>query len=206
MNLIEATAFFETNRGAVNEDIWLKYGRGTFIPDQLPSEWLTLMEYYADLNAKNIIEIGTHTGGSLWYFIKHAAPGARVISIDIDHDLCQMWSEFTTIRPDVEVIKLTGDSTDPAIIAKARELMPEVDFVFIDGNHFFPYSQLDWDNYGQHAKSCAMHDIGCGEYPQWPQEVRRVWNSIVESKPGKTAELIFKDGTKAAYGIGIIER
>lgn len=179
-------------------------GENFKIPDQIGSEFQAFVEYYASLNAKTVLEIGTYQGGSLWYLVKYAAPNATVITLDLDHSQCNFWDEFSSLRPDVNLIKITGDASDQDTIQKIKQFVDNFDFVFIDGYHYFPNVRDDWENFGKYAKVCAFHDIGNGEFLEKPQDVRVMWNEIVNEYGLKTVSMIHKDYEKSAYGIGIV--
>lgn len=188
------------------QNVCMEFGGENYkVPDQIGSEFQTFIEYYQSLNAKTVLEVGTWQGGSLWYLVKYAAPGATVVTVDLDHSVCQFWSEYTALRPDVNLIKITGPSQDPATVEKVFNITDKYDFVFIDGWHSSPIVDLDWANYGRKASVCAMHDIGWGSNLDEPQDVRKVWNSIVAEYGPSTATLIHQEYTHATYGIGIVK-
>lgn len=178
-------------------------GENYKVPDQIGSEFKSIVEYYQSLQATTVLEIGTYQGGSLWYWVKYAAPNAIVVSIDLDHSQCDFWHEFDKLRPDVNLIKISAASEDPDTIQQVKKIADKFDFVFIDGYHYFPNVRTDWETYGKSAHVCAFHDIGNGEHPLDPQDVRVMWNEIV-SLYANTVSMIQLDFQKAAYGIGVV--
>lgn len=208
MNLNELQARFEQLRGEpINiVDIAMKYGGPNYkVPDQIGSEWGAFLEWYIHLKPKTVLEIGTYQGGSLWYLVKYAAPGATVVSVDVDHSQCTYWGELQELRPDVKLVKISGRSEEASTIEQVFQITDRYDFTFIDGWHLLPIVELDWTNYGKRSRTCAFHDIGWGVDPSTPQDVRLVWNKVVAEYPGSTAQLIHKEGTHATYGIGVVQ-
>src|SRR5712664_2463069 len=52
-------------------------------PQQVPEELTRLFDIVSGLQAKNALEIGTCTGGTLFMTCRVADPGATVISVDL---------------------------------------------------------------------------------------------------------------------------
>ena len=86
----------------------------------------------ADLNPRNIIELGTSLGVTSDY-LQNAAPEAKVFTLEGCPETAKIAAE-TFEKADMKNIKLlTGnfDDTLPGVIGN----LDNVDFVFIDGNH-----------------------------------------------------------------------
>jgi cephalosporin hydroxylase len=183
-----------------------KYGKPDVFVDQLNNELESLLIYYIDRKPLVTLEIGTYQGGTLWYWVKYAPENATVISLDIDHSICRCWDELYSIRPDVNLVKLSGDSKDPKIIEEAFNIASQFDFCFIDGDHSYKSVKNDWEVYGKKSKITAFHDIACGTSLDDPEPVRKLWNEITPLYENKYISLIEgAEPSNLCYGIGVIE-
>jgi predicted O-methyltransferase YrrM len=69
----------------------------------------------------------------------------RVVSIDCDPDNIERFRNFH--QCDSGDIILQGLSTDPTIIASARDVAADASLLFIDAGHLFAEVRADWENY-----------------------------------------------------------
>jgi len=118
------------------DKIWLQK-----TPIQLTEELWDFIQLLDTLNVKNILEIGTGAGGSGMFWKEYG----NVLSVDI-------------LDKDVPFGFLKGDSKDPETIKKVKELMPEIDLLFIDGDHSEKAVYEDIKNYAPLARIVAFHD------------------------------------------------
>ncbi len=142
-------------------------------------EWQQALALYAERKPMRICEVGSYHGGTLYHWLRCAAPGAVVVSIDsyaagVDNRV--HYADWTP--PGVALHVLAGDSRDAAIIKRTRALGP-FDWIFIDAGHLESEVTADWENYGP---LCApggvvlFHDI-CETHVDWIQ-VSRLWRKI----------------------------
>jgi cephalosporin hydroxylase len=180
-------------------------------PVQSPVEYLALLRIYRRLKPKNVVEIGSFKGGTLYYWLKYAQPKARVISIDLgpakwnekdkgfDRNIWNRW-----VPKGVSLFTITGNSKDPVIIAQVKRICPIIDFLFIDGGHKYETVQADFENYGAIVRKggiIALHDIIENEgKPQYG--VHQLYAEI-KADGYKTKDLITKPG-QSGMGIGVI--
>lgn len=215
MNLEQCKKLFETYKEKAGdfyyesdeflEEFYILYGRPMERPDQMFCEFRALLEYYIELKPKTILEIGTFHGGSLWYWVNFAPLNATIISVDTNHDQSKfVFGELESMRPDINLVKVTGDSSLDETMQKVLGIADTFDFVFIDGYHLFPVIRSDWERYGKRSKVCAFHDIGSGHELDNPQDVRVLWNEIT-NEYSSTLSMIRREPADLSYGIGIVE-
>jgi cephalosporin hydroxylase len=175
-------------------------------------ELMRLVSLYFDLQPLRVLEIGTEIGGTLWHWLQNAIPGSVVVSVD---DMASLNGEQREKLPGmwqswcpqgVRFEKITGDSKDPQIIAKVKELLLQVDFLFIDGDHTYEGVRADWMNYGPMVRRgglIAFHDLitpDFGKHVKVPQ----LWKEIQDA--GYITMNLFADPSENWGGIGVVVR
>ena len=165
------------------------------------AEFEQLLDIYKELKPKKILEIGTHEGGTLYYWIKYAAPNSIIGSIDIQRlgpDRYMTWREDES----VSIIHLTQPSQLIESALWAKDNLAPIDWLFIDGGHSYEEVLLDFGMYGTLVKEggiIALHDI----LFQPNAEVDRVWKRL--KKQYATTEIIEShEKWQRGPGIGII--
>jgi len=174
-------------------------------PWQHPAELQQLCRRVADLEPRSILEIGTARGGTLREWLRLVQPGGTVVSVDLpvfgeDHrELFQTWAPA-----EVMLHCLHADSHAPETAARIAALLPEVDFLFIDGDHTYAGAKQDWETYGPLVRPgglVAFHDIRPN--PHRPHiQVHRLWQEL-QGSGYHTEELCAGDGTPE-FGIGLL--
>jgi cephalosporin hydroxylase len=178
-----------------------------------------LISVFHELNPRRILEIGSYQGGTLWHWMKHAEPGAKIVSVDKlvepEYHGCYAGESYAKALPTQQAghggewarwaadfghdfLLIEGDSTDPETVAKVRLAMPEADFVFIDGEHYEGAVRLDLEHYGRLVGPggvVAFHDINY-------YGVKQVWGSLREDF--RTEEFIADPAS--SMGIGVLYR
>lgn len=177
---------------------------------QIPEEIAQLVDVYTTIRPQTVVEIGVAHGGSLWYWLKHAIPGATVIAIDQGQEYWKppdpdfdpsIWQEW--VRPDVDFHYLEGDSQTSAMQYDVAKLVNHrIDFLFIDADHSYHGVKKDWQLYFPmvaNAKGViALHDI----IPAKPHiQVDKWWNVVKTMYPGVYIEITTNQGWG---GIGIV--
>jgi len=155
------------------------------------------------------LEIGSKFGGSLWRIANSLPVGSRIVAVDLPHGNKESLGPLEECVADLKRLGydchlIIGDSTDPGIVERVRNLGP-FDACFIDANHTLPYVTKDWENYAPMAKMIAFHDIAWKRPPTWkgglPINVPEFWNEIKQGHPFIEIKM---DPTGQDNGIGII--
>ena len=138
---------------------------------QYESELEWLLEIYRSIRPRLVLEIGSLYGGTLWFWIQNAEPGALIVSIDlvvptVDHryeDIlrCQaLWKPWAEAAQRGLVV-LHANSSEAATVQQAARHGP-FDFIFVDGGHDYETVQNDYENYWPLVRPggvMAFHDI-----------------------------------------------
>jgi predicted O-methyltransferase YrrM len=121
------------------------------------TDFEVLMKVIQSEDIKNILEIGTHMGGSADLLIRNFLP-EKFVTVEKEEE-----NHFNEVLVHDKYNYLWGhDSTDQKTIQKVKELMPEVDLLFIDGNHEYKYVRWDFENYSPLVRNGGIilfHDV-----------------------------------------------
>lgn len=161
-----------------------------------------------------ILEIGTSEGGTLFFFSRFAAPGAKIITIDLP--IVRSYASYSPAKiPFFKLYKprkqkiyfLRKDSHKVSTIKKVKKILKnyKLDILFIDGDHTYEGVKLDFENFSPFVRKngiIAFHDI-VEHPPESNCEVSQFWNEIKQKFHYQ--ELITKDNENWA-GIGIISK
>jgi predicted O-methyltransferase YrrM len=186
------------------------------IPLQHKEEILELLKILKKMKPKNILEIGTATGGTLFLFTQVAHPEAKIVSIDLlgrfrgwfggaysRWDI-PLYKSFATKNQKIHLIR--ADSHEILTLRKVKSVLgkEKLDFLFIDGDHTYRGVKKDFEMYSrliERNKVIALHDIiyaplvrGC--------HVDVFWKELKTKYP-KTREIV--SSTHRNWGgIGVI--
>jgi predicted O-methyltransferase YrrM len=181
---------------------------------QIISEYEELLDIYSKLKPKNVLEIGSLLGFSLKHFMHYAENGATVISIDLpvrdfcgstdyrvqeqEHNYSVEWPKWAKLNK-IKLYLIKGMSQWERSLEQVKSITPELDFLFIDGNHMYEYVKKDFEMYSPLVKKggiIALHDIAENE----EGGVFNYWNEL--KKNYKHQEILHSD--KKEKGIGIL--
>jgi len=182
-------------------------------PAQVPEEILNLMAIVKDLKPKVILEIGTATGGTLYFWTKLASPDATIISLDLPRGPFgggylstrqKLMESFAGPNQKLKLIK--ANSHDVATKKMITELLAgqQVDFLFIDGDHSYLGVKNDWETYSPLVRPqgiVALHDILLNPH-ELNSQVNKFWQEL--KKEHKASELV-NDYNQGWAGIGLIK-
>lgn len=131
-----------------------------------------------------ILEVGVEAGKSLRIWEVIAGPEGVVVGVDLNDNTGQQYFDK---RP----LIITGDSKDPATLARVEEVVPVLDFLFIDGDHSYEGVSSDYNTYSPLVRPGGLvgfHDLRIAE-------IARFFSSIPFQKH------IWDAGS---YGIGLV--
>lgn len=172
---------------------------------QIRSEIKSLARAVTELKPKNILEIGTARGGTLFIWANLAS--SKVISCDLEDASIKrsFYEAFPPNNSQCKVTHLDGDSHDNHFLKKVEnELDGElVDFLFIDGDHTEVGVEADYKDYHHLVRSggiIAFHDI-VEKQAILTNQVYYFWKRI---KLNTITEEFVNDPCQTGYGIGII--
>lgn len=163
-------------------------------------EFEALLDLYRSRVPRRVLEIGTYHGGTLFHLLRHALPGAVVVTVDAytpdpvsllpavdNRHLYVDW-----VPAGVELVVVEGDSHADETIVEVAQHRP-YDFVFIDGDHSYKGVREDWETYSALCASGALvvfHDIIPGNRAAFPDmDVHTLWREI-QARGFVTQELI----------------
>lgn len=173
---------------------------------QNPIEFEFLLGLVKRRRPRNILEIGSLYGGTLYHWLKLES-AVEVCSVDMIvkdsrrkrqrycHDVWKKWAG------DKKLTVIEEDSTDPRTLEMVRAVMPRVDFLFIDGAHDYFSVCRDYELYSQLVSKggmIAFHDIDYNENSIY-YGVKPLWHKL--KKKNNTSECVIMPGE---YGIGVL--
>jgi predicted O-methyltransferase YrrM len=176
-------------------------------PWQDPEELERLLELFRRLQPRRVLEIGTARGGTLRRWLEHAPAGATVVSVDLlwrgeDHR-----ARFPAWVPEgITFHSIWGDSHTWETREAVRAILPEIDFLFLDGDHTEEGVRQDFADYGARVRPggvIALHDIARTP-PGSPIQVWRLWRELRWGP--EHSETWITDPEGGRYGIGVVCR
>ena len=173
-------------------------------------ELMQLVAYYQSLEPHYILEIGTEAGGTLFHWIRHAASPAMVVNVD-DFKALTDWGQKTLpdawqqwCQDGVALRTVVGNSRDPEVIKQVTELLPRVDFLFIDGDHTYEGVEADWLNYGPLVRRggiVAFHDLITPDFGPHVK-ICELWKEIRDA--GYMTIELYAEPNEPWGGIGLV--
>ena len=130
-----------------------------------------------------IMEIGIESGKSLRIWEAISGPDALVVGLDLGDNTA---GQYFDKRPQV----IVGDSKDPTTLDRVKEVVPVLDFLFIDGDHSYAGVSSDFQMYSPLVRSGGLvgfHDLNI-------PEIATYFNSLPFQKSA------WNDG----FGIGLV--
>ncbi len=173
-------------------------------PFQYPSEIIEFAEYVKEEDPKNVVEIGTAKGGTLYVWTQ-VLDAKQYISINLPEGYSKGRSQFYQNFSSKEINCIRKNSHKEETKEKLREKLDgeEIDFLFIDGDHSYEGVKEDFEMYKDLVSEdgiIAFHDIL--KLPENPDNnVEKFWKEIKDKF--KSKEIVAGE-PKGRAGIGII--
>lgn len=165
---------------------------------QVVEEFAGLCCYISKLNIQTAIEIGVNAGKSSYIMcalLSRHNQGLKYTCVDI-YDVMDSFDMYHAVLPSLEKQTPTT-SEDYAGIS--------YDFVFIDADHSYDASIIDWQNVGKFAnRITCFHDIYAHEYDSLNGGVVRTWKEVMELTKDKKHK-VFSSYPDQWMGIGVVE-
>jgi cephalosporin hydroxylase len=162
-------------------------------------EWQQFIKIYELHKPKNILEIGSFYGGTLWFYMNaNNANLKSIMSIDLpvppSDDRYGEMLKCRTLWPGweeqrgVAIYDIQGNSQGELAIRGASSIFKDdpVDLLFIDGDHSYQGVKADYENYEKLVRPGGMivfHDCH-GLF-----DVKRFWQEVKATKPCLDIEL-----------------
>jgi len=177
---------------------------GPITTAQVEWELMALVDIYEKLAPNNVLEIGSQSGGTLWYWIKLARAGTHIMNIDIlQNQTPGRWQSWAD-EHGMTLKTIIARSDEPDTLYQVKRFLPLIDFLFIDALHTYEGAKNDFLTYGPLVRQggvIAFHDLKTPQYQQHIQ-IGRLWREI-QGAGYKTQELR-TDDRLGWGGIGVV--
>jgi len=123
-----------------------------------------------------ILEIGVEAGKSLRIWEALAGPDGQVVGLDLTDNTGQQHFDK---RP----LIITGDSKDLTTLAHVKEVIPVLDFLFIDGDHSYEGVSSDFNMYSPLVRPGGLvgfHDLRMAEIARFFASIsfqKHIWDA-----------------------------
>lgn len=185
---------------------------------QKPKELELLFAFLYGVDLKNILEIGTARGGTLWALCQIASKKANIISLDMPggqygamdyiegkEDLERL-KDFASPEQKMHIIRQNSHSDSTFRKVKKILNQSKLDLLFIDGDHTYSGVKADWEMYSplvREAGFIVFHDILDQDELYPGCKVDEFWKEL--KNQNETWEFIDPNGGVWG-GIGIVKK
>ena len=187
---------------------------GLLSTTQVRSEIIQLAELIKQRQPRQVVEIGTAQGGTLFLWCRLAHPEAVICSLDLPGGIhgggYPYWKSWIYQRFPLAAQKLhllRGDSHKPEMLAQLKSVLPgdgRVDFLFIDGDHTYDGVKADFEMYSGLVRPGGLivfHDI-CKHPEALNCHVDHFWEEV---KQGRQSREFIENVKQDTCGIGVFE-
>lgn len=172
---------------------------------QNPIEFAKLLSLYKQVAPMRVLEIGTHEGGTLHWWLRYARKGSIIGSIDVQRIEPERYESWRS-HESVKVIWHTGKSQSLEASKWTSNNLYPIDFLFIDGGHTYSEVVDDWRMYSPMVRKggiIAFHDVI--PHPNPIVQADQFWKDLKESKIyNKTEEFFENIHENINMGIGVV--
>lgn len=163
---------------------------------QIPEEFAEFCCFINTLNIQTVAEVGVFKGRSSYFLC--AILSRKNLEQYLCIDIIDCMDEFERFAELLPALKRAIPATTADYKGNA------FDMVFIDADHSYDGSILDYYNLGQHAHTLtAFHDIYGHEYDHENGGTVRMWKEVLEDTKEKE-HLIFSKYPEEWMGIGCV--
>lgn len=173
---------------------------------QKRSEIVALTRAVAEIEPRNILEIGTARGGTLFIWAHLAS--RKVVSCDLEDPGIRrpLYEAFPPPASACKVIHLSGDSHNPEFRKRVESQFgnEKVDFLFIDGDHTEKGVEQDYNEYKHLVRPgglIAFHDI-VEKQALATNQVYYFWKRL---KPNANVLEFIDNPGQTGFGIGLVK-
>jgi len=176
--------------------------QGGFLLQQHPVEYAEFLLFLQEQgNIRRVCEIGSAAGGNIAALWDVLGPLEQTLIVEINmHHHAHLRGEVCQkVLPRVEII---GDSHDPKVRDMALSIAPEVDLLFIDGDHSLRGVQQDFEWYSPMVAVggfVGFHDTMGLHIPECAEGVR-----LITERYADTFELALQ--SHHLHGITVLRR
>lgn len=152
-----------------------------------------LLPILASANPKRILEIGAWHGYSANLWINAFNPD-KFITIEIDES-----QRFLPIDESKYQMWYGSDSHDPQTLNTLKIYLPEIDLLFIDGDHTLEGVKKDWEMYGPLVRRGGVVVFHDAIYRADDVQVNILWQELKQKYPYVEIKSKESTGTGVLY-------
>jgi cephalosporin hydroxylase len=181
-------------------------------PDQIRAELIEVMKVVGSLRPATALEIGTHSGGSLFLLCRLAASEATIVSLDLPGGRFgggyaavkgPLYKRFAGKRQSLHLVR--EDSHKPETLDRLKTILgtAPLDYLFIDGDHSYGGVKQDFEMYSPlvRKRGLVVLDDIAGTGVGWGCGVPKFWKEI---KGCYTHREIIADPKQEGHGAGLL--